>query len=97
MFTEFNFFLKTKATFKGCKRPKRAPDYISYDSWGNESSRYWYTNTGVIRCSNHWSSIHMPVKKFLIECGKVSTCHWVLKSTVYTDCGSCRWDAFRCN
>lgn len=97
MCTENDFYLKTKATFKGCKRPKRDPDYVSRNKWGDISSEYWYTRKGVIRCSKHWSAIHMPDYNRSIKCGKVSTCFWVLKSASYTDCGSCRWDKFRCN
>lgn len=93
MFTEFNFFKKTRASFKGCKRPRRKPDYISYDRYGDVSSEYWYTNKGVVRCSDHWSAVHMPQTN-LIECGKVASCHWVLKATSYTDCGFCLWGKF---
>ena len=49
------FYKSTKAIFKGCKTPSRKPDHISYDSYGNVSSRYWYFDDGVIRESNHWS------------------------------------------
>lgn len=52
-----NFYIGSKAIFKGCRRPKRDPDYISYNEYGVVSSEYWYTTEGVYRDSRHWSSI----------------------------------------
>ena len=52
-----NFFEDTVAYFKGCKRPRRQPDYVSYNRRGQISSCYWYTPRGVIRASNHWSTL----------------------------------------
>ena len=94
MYIKDNFYKKTRATFKGCKKPKRKPDYVSYDrELDCVSSQYWYTPKGVVRCSDHWSAVHMKESN-LIECGKVASCYWVLKATSYTDCGFCSWDKF---
>jgi len=81
-----NYFRQTKAFFKGCKTPKRNPDYISYDKHtGDISSRYWYGNDKiggyVIRESNHWSNYkefdsNHPVK----GCGMVASCKWGIKT-----------------
>lgn len=96
-----NFFLKTFAFYKGCKRPKRKPDYVSVNQYGDISSEYWYTDKGVIRCSNHWSNILASSKLKAFTCGKVASCIWVLKnhskSKGYSDipCGFCRWENFR--
>lgn len=49
--SERNFFENTITTFKEVKKPKGDPDYIS-----SSGSRYWYTNDGVIRGSNHWGN-----------------------------------------
>lgn len=57
IYSKENFFLCTKAVFKGCKVPRRKPDYISRDRAGNVSSIYWYTDKGVYRQSNHWSYV----------------------------------------
>ena len=102
MYNEFNFFKVTKATFKGRKRPRRKPDYIS-----NSGSKYWYTKKGVIRDSYHWSAITPYYIKdkytgrwyngYRKECGKVASCHWVLKSNETNGCGFCPWDKFRPN
>ncbi|MDR1561111.1 MAG: hypothetical protein LBS23_02020 [Holosporaceae bacterium] len=52
--SKYNFYTKTVADFKGCKKPKRTPDYIS-----KSGSQYWYGEDKkghyVIRYSNHWS------------------------------------------
>ena len=95
------FYAATFAFFKGCKRPKREPDYVSVNQFGLVSSEYWYTDKGVIRCSNHWSNIlsSKPVKAF--SCKKVSSCIWILKNNSpskgysNTPCGFCRWENFR--
>ena len=83
------FFKSTKANFKGCKRPKRKPDYVSYDRYGDISSEYWYTKKGVVRCSDHWSAIPNKYKMnnktkddniskdvCRFSCSKIRTCHW---------------------
>lgn len=102
MYNEYNFFRATKATFKGCKEPKREPDYVS-----NSGSEYWYTPKGVIRSSNHWSAIRPFAFKSILDgrwyngyrkqCGKIASCHWVLKSNTTDWCGFCPWDKFRKN
>lgn len=80
--TQDNFFLGTKCRFKGCKRPKRVPDYISYNNnkkGRGISSEYWYNEDKkgkyVIRCSAHWSSSNEMQVHF---CKKISFCYWWL-------------------
>lgn len=74
------FFLGTKARFKGCKRPKRNPDYISRDRYGDISSEYWYglnkKGPFVIRSSNHWSNSN--IKESVFSCKKIRSCYWYL-------------------
>jgi hypothetical protein len=74
MTTKDNFHLMTKGTFSKCDLPNTAPDYVSLNKQGNVSSKYWYTNDGVIRQSDHW--------------GRVASCIWTLKgySTQIRDC-----------
>ena len=97
------FYLNTKATFKGCRRPSRKPDYTSFDRDGNISSEYWYTKDGVYRNSNHWSIIYLNGKdvcfldmKHSFTCKKISSCFWRLNcSKSKTTCGFASWSAFR--
>lgn len=60
-----NFFESTVANWERVEKPKREPDYISRDSKGKISSKYWYTDEGVYRESNHWGK-------------NVATCDWFL-------------------
>ncbi len=62
-----NFFINTMAKFEKTDRPNREPDYISYSN-GKISSRYWYTQDGVIRGSNHWGN-------------GVASCDWLLEGS----------------
>lgn len=87
-----NYFRQTMATFKGCKTPKRKPDYISYDKQSDSvSSNYWYGTDKrgdyVIRESNHWSNYkgfdnNHPVK----GCGMVASCKWMIKTNNNSRC-----------
>lgn len=62
-----NFMVDTMAEFQQISgRPRRKPDYVSYDRDGNISSEYWYTEEGVIRGSKHWGE-------------NVASCDWPLK------------------
>lgn len=92
-----NFFVATKATFVGCRRPSRRPDYVSLDREGNVSSEYWYTSDGVYRCSNHWSKMYSAFANVLTTtiCGKVASCYWRLRTTKNTRCGFALWSAFQ--
>lgn len=63
-----NFFINTMAEFEKTERPNREPDYVSKDRNGHISSRYWYTDEGVIRGSNHWGN-------------GVASCDWLLKGS----------------
>ena len=60
MITYSTFFIGTIAVFKGCKTPKRKPNYISYNRFGIVSSSYYYGSDKkgdyVIRVSDHWSA-----------------------------------------
>ncbi len=63
-----NFFINTMAEFEKTERPNREPDYVSKDRNGHISSRYWYTDDGVIRGSNHWGN-------------GVASCDWLLEGS----------------
>lgn len=73
--TEGNFFLGTEAEFKNVTGEEKEeiaainPDYVS-----DSGSRYWYTDNGVYRESDHW--------------GKgVASCDWYLEGhgSLYAD------------
>lgn len=75
-----NFYLGTKCKFKGCKSPKREPDYVSCTRSGMKvSSMYWYgqnkNGAYVIRSSDHWSDSNDPVASIR---GKIASCYWWL-------------------
>lgn len=55
-----NYFMGTTANWKAASRPNRKPDYTSHSG-----SDYWYTETGVIRYSDHWGS-------------EIASCNWYL-------------------
>ena len=58
LYTKDSFYTATKAVWKACAVPTREPDYVSYSSrTGEVSSRYWYSERGVIRQSDHWSFV----------------------------------------
>ena len=102
-----DFYFNTKATFKGCKRPKRRPDYVSLNKWGYTSSLYWYGEDKhgkyVIRESNHWSYVYtnhtLLEETSLRECKHVASCFWALKSSRLTSkyrvCGKCYLKDFK--
>ena len=81
-----NFYVNTIAEFKETKRPRRKPDHISYTRDGKVSSEYWYSESGVIRGSNHWGT-------------GVASCDWYIagqgtnmrSSKQY---GECSWSDF---
>ena len=86
MITLNNFYLKTFATFKGCKMPKREADYISYSTYtGEVSSKYWYGKNSkgfyIIRVSDHWTN-YKGFNKDKQEkgCGNIGSCYWKLKT-----------------
>lgn len=81
-----NFYLNTEAVFKGCKVPKREPDYTSYGRWG-VSSRYWYGSDKngeyVIRESDHWVKIKKKDSNNIeIQCDRIASCQWHLNTTL---------------
>lgn len=101
MINEKNFMNSTKAVFKGCKCPKRKPDFIS-----KSGSKYWFgqnkKGSFVIRKSGHWCSITMKVsdkyEKRHIEhyysVKKISSCVWHLNSNKNTT-GKCYFKNFK--
>lgn len=95
MKTKESFYNKTKANFLGCKKPKRKPDYVSYDYDGNISSLYWYTDEGVYRYSNHWSRVSIKNTR-TIQCDYVASCWWTLTTNKngFWQCGFCAWHKF---
>jgi len=96
-----NFFLGTKAKFKGCKIPKRAPDYISYNQWGTVSSSYYYgsdkNGAYVIRVSDHWSKLYNFNNDTTRGCNNIASCVWVLKTNNigYKRAGKCYFSDFK--
>jgi len=82
MITKENFFMNTFALYKICKRPKRKPDYISYNKnyGGMVSSEYWYGSDKngdfVIRSSNHWVLRKDNQKSLDADCNMISSCNW---------------------
>ena len=87
MITFNNFFVNTEAFFKGCKRPKRKPDFVSKTHYGETSSEYWYGENKkgkfVIRSSDHW----VFFKKFdrskrVVDCPSIASCEWHIKTTL---------------
>ena len=95
MITLNNYFNNTKGIFKGCKIPKRKPDYKSKNRDGRISSMYWYGKDSVgeyvIRYSNHW------VKKYEMntghrygsDCKFIASCFWSIKSNDYKGSLAC--------
>lgn len=78
-----NYYNSTKAVFKGCKIPKRNPDYISYNEDGDISSRYWYGNNKngnyIIRESDHWVNMKpLNNNKIFRQCKSIASCIWHL-------------------
>ena len=75
-----NYYNGTIATFKGCKTPKRKPDYISHSG-----SRYWYIEDKngeyVIRESDHWCTYKkFNNKKKFPWTKNIASCYWRLKT-----------------
>lgn len=100
---EKNFFLSTRGNFKMVQRPRRNPDYISLDKFGEVSSEYWYTPNGVIRDSNHWSHIYSEIfqgyRTSLRVCKRVASCYWTLEQTsdLFSTAGFCEWNRLKYN
>ena len=79
-----NFYASTVADFASVVHPERPADYES-----ESGSRYWYSDEGVIRESDHWGH-------------GVASCDWYLDGGEYgwtidsaPVCGFCAWDGFR--
>lgn len=85
MITLNNFHLNTEAVFKGCKAPKREPDYISVSKYdGSISSKYWYGKNKkglyVIRSSDHWvNQTQFDTNELKRDCSSIASCQWHLK------------------
>lgn len=81
-----NFFIGTSAVFKGCKTPKREPDYVSWKRNQEDeiSSLYWYGEDKrgkyVIRWSDHWSYAVWN-GEYREGCEWVASCRWKLKTS----------------
>ena len=83
-FNPGNFYCGTAADWTGCARPDRRPDHSS-----PSGSDYWYSDSGVVRYSDHWGS-------------EVASCDWYLdgaEGSSFDDDGGWRsgyatWDAF---
>lgn len=94
MITYQNFFISTKAFFKGCKPPKRKPDYVSRrknaywdcDKRWPTGSKYWYGKDEkgpyIIRQSDHWVTVKdFDKSKKVKDCESIATCQWHIKTT----------------
>lgn len=87
MITFENFFKSTMVVFKGCKVPKRRPNYVSrnkYDRYPT-GSKYWYGEDSrgvyVIRLSDHWVSIKgFNNERKIKQIDKIATCIWHIKT-----------------
>lgn len=80
MITFENYFMNTEAVFKGCKIPKREPDFIS-----KSGSKYWYginkTGKFVIRFSDHWVKIkRIGSNQIKLDCNRIASCMWHIKT-----------------
>lgn len=79
-FNRDTFFHDTYANWREVsKPPDRPPDFAS-----GSYSKYWFTKSGVYRCSNHW--------------GNVASCKWALdgdqvQGEIRT--GYCTWGKFQ--
>lgn len=77
------FFKFSLANWTASERPNRQPDHVS-----ESGSKYWYTQEGVYRESDHWSFC-------------VASCNWALDDYYICDgverCGFCRWEDFQVN
>jgi hypothetical protein len=79
-----NFFVSTVADFASVPgHPARPADHES-----ESGSRYWYSDEGVVRESDHWGR-------------GVASCDWYLDGGEYgwmvdstSVCGFCAWDGF---
>ena len=47
--THKNYHVGTVANFTACEMPSGKPDYVSASG-----SKYYYTETGIIRVADHW-------------------------------------------
>lgn len=81
MYNRFNFFKNTFAIFTKVSQPNGfvKPSYVS-----KHGSKYFFTNDGVYRYSNHW--------------GRVGNCRWRLENIDYKQqtnyWGFCAWQNF---
>ncbi len=86
MITFNNYYNGTKGIFKGCKVPKRKPNYVSKSKQYNTlSSRYWYGQDSkgmyVIRESDHWVNYYNQKGEiYFSKCNCISSCFWSIKS-----------------
>lgn len=106
LLTKSNYYLCSRVTFKGCKKPKRKPDYVSASG-----STYWYGSDKhgdyVIRESDHWSNLwkkEYPEDRLdNFGCGRVANCYWSLKTSKNTIgfgeyiCGKAYFKNFKAN
>lgn len=99
---ENNFYIASHSIWVARSRPHREPDFISGS--GPNRSEYWYTPTGVIRCSNYWSKIYSYYSvdpEVAFSCNNIRFCFWVLDARMIgkikskdQSCGFCPWENF---
>ena len=71
-----NFHKSTNGRWIPCEMPESAADFISFTPYGEVSSAYWHTESGVIRVSDHW--------------GGVASCQWNLHTVSGYGFDKCR-------
>lgn len=83
------FFLSTKANFESAEfDTSKTPDYVS-----GGGSRYWYTDEGVYRESDHWGTGIATCKWYLD--GKECFCRdWSVEHLSKPTVGFCKWEDF---
>jgi hypothetical protein len=88
----------TRGTFRGCKKPKRKPDYGSASG-----SQYWYGTDKkgdyVIRCSNHWTNVCVIYDKKVNSytnrnCKRIATSLWKIKTNHKNDVEKVKYDRY---
>lgn len=97
-FISFSDYMNsTEALFKGCKVPKRAPDFVSRSGskyWEQENSKGKY----VIRLSDHWCNLkEIGRNDVWRDCNSIASCQWHIKATKISKilAGKCYLDEFR--
>lgn len=78
--TQINFFISTQARFVQVPDNSSLFGVCNFES--KSGSKYWYTDNGVYRLSDHW--------------GEVASCSWIIKikNEAPEILGFCKWSDF---